>query len=82
METVLDCFDRYVWVQLYASKIAVTVVKILNSHVLAHLRGARREGSKAIDGENPVSGLQEGDPEAQEPEEVNREGGEDRSLKR
>ena len=31
---------------------------------------------------NPVSGRQEGDPEAPEPEEVNQEGGENRRLKR
>ena len=33
-------------------------------------------------GADPVSGLQEGDPETQEPEEVSRKGGEDGSLQR
>ena len=33
-------------------------------------------------GADAVSGLQEGDPQTQDPEEVNQEGGEDRSLKR
>ena len=42
----------------------------------------RPHRSRSMESRNPVSGLQEGDPEAPEPEEVNQEGREDRSLKR
>ena len=34
IQTVLDCFSRYVWARLYTSKMPVTVVQILNNHVL------------------------------------------------
>ena len=34
IQTVLDCFSRYVWARLYTSKMPVTAVPILNNHVL------------------------------------------------
>ena len=34
IQTVLDCFSRYVWARLYTSKMPVTAVQILNNHVL------------------------------------------------
>ena len=34
IQTVLDCFSRYVWDRLYTSKMPVTAVQILNNHVL------------------------------------------------
>ena len=34
IQTVLDCFSRHVWARLYTSKMLVTVVQILNNHVL------------------------------------------------
>ena len=34
IQTVLDCFSRYVWARLYTSKLPVTAVQILNNHVL------------------------------------------------
>ena len=42
----------------------------------------RPHRGRGMEGLPPLSGLQEGDPEAQDPEEVNQKGGEDRSLKR
>ena len=171
IQTVLDCFSRYVWARLYTSTMPVTAVQILNNHVLpffeehgvkvqtvlsdngreycgredrhpyelflqleeiehrktkvgrpqsnAYIERFHRTPGRAPEGEGAhdlvrvrrrdaggsgrlhrdlqpepsaprprhggaaaVSGLQEGDPEAQEPEEVNQKGGEDRSLKR
>ena len=35
IQTVLDCFSRYVWARLYTSKMPVTAVQILNNHALA-----------------------------------------------
>ena len=32
IQTVLDCFSRYVWARLYTSKMPVTAVQILNNH--------------------------------------------------
>ncbi len=34
IQTVLDCFSRYVWARLYTSKMPVTAVQILNNHAL------------------------------------------------
>ena len=34
VQTVLDCFSRYVWARLYTSEMPVTAVQILNNHVL------------------------------------------------
>ena len=34
IQTVLDCFSRYVWARLYALKMQVTAVQILNNDVL------------------------------------------------
>ncbi len=34
IQTVLDCFSRYVWARLYTSKLPVTAVQILNNHAL------------------------------------------------
>ena len=34
IQTVLDCFSRYVWARLYTSTMPVTAVQILNNHVL------------------------------------------------
>ena len=34
IQTVLDCFSRYVCARLYTSKMPVTAVQILNNHVL------------------------------------------------
>ena len=34
IQTVLDCFSRYVWARLYTPKMPVTVVRILDNHVL------------------------------------------------
>ncbi|WP_419167133.1 hypothetical protein [Candidatus Palauibacter sp.] len=42
----------------------------------------RPHRSRGMEGANALPGLQERDPEAQEQEEVNQKGGEDRSLKR
>ena len=33
IQTVLDCFSRYVWARLYTSQMPVTAVQILNNHV-------------------------------------------------
>ena len=33
IQTVLDCFSRFVWARLYTSKMPVTAVQILNNHV-------------------------------------------------
>ena len=38
IQTVLDCFSRYVWARLYTSKMPVTAVQILNNHVLPSSR--------------------------------------------
>ena len=38
IQTVLDCFSRYVWARLYTSKMLVTAVQILNNHVLPSSR--------------------------------------------
>ena len=35
IQTVLDCFSRFVWAWLYTLKKPVTAVEILNNHVLA-----------------------------------------------
>ena len=34
IQTVLDCFSRFVWARLYTSKMPVTAVQILNNHAL------------------------------------------------
>ena len=34
IQTVLDCFSRYLWAPLYTSKMPVTAVQILNNHAL------------------------------------------------
>jgi transposase InsO family protein len=34
IQTVLDCFSRFVWARLYTSKIPLTAVQILNNHAL------------------------------------------------
>ena len=34
MQTVLDCFSRYVWARLYTSKMPVTAVQVLNNHAM------------------------------------------------
>ena len=45
IQTVLDCFSRYVWALLYTSKLPVTAVQILNNHALptSRLRSSRSE---------------------------------------
>ena len=35
IQTVLDCFSRFVWARLYTSKMPVTAVQILNNHALS-----------------------------------------------
>ena len=32
IQTVLDCFSRFVWARLYTSKMPVTAVQVLNNH--------------------------------------------------
>ena len=39
IQTVLDCFSRYVWARLYTSKLPVTAVQILNNHALPFFEG-------------------------------------------
>ena len=34
IQTVLDCFSRFVWARLYTSKMPVTAVQVLNNHAL------------------------------------------------
>ena len=34
IQTVFDCFSRFVWARLYTSKMPVTAVQILNNHAL------------------------------------------------
>ena len=34
IQTVLDCFSRFVWARLYTSKMPVTAVQILNNRAL------------------------------------------------
>ena len=34
IQTVLDCFRRFVWARIYTSKMPVTAVQILNNHAL------------------------------------------------
>ena len=38
VQTMPDCFSRYVWARLYTSKMPVTAVQILNNHVLPSSR--------------------------------------------
>ena len=53
----------------------------LDAYIETYNRSRPHRG-RGMEGRTPVPGVQEGDPEAQDPEEVNQKGGEDRSLKR
>ena len=52
----------------------------LDAYIETYNRNRPHRG-RGMEGRPPYQGVHEGDPEAQDPEEVNQEGGEDRSLK-